>query len=61
MRADPNNGYVNDYQVYTGKEGNVAEKGLGERVVRDLAIYITKFILSLDYDSLYQTSTLKIL
>lgn len=58
MRADPNNGYVNDYQVYTG---NVAEKGLGERVVRDLAIYITKFILSLDYDSFYQTSTLKIL
>lgn len=36
MRADPNNGYFNDFQVYTGKEGNVAEKGLGERVVRDL-------------------------
>ena len=36
MRADPNNGYVNDFQVYTGKEGNVAEKGLGERVVKDL-------------------------
>lgn len=53
MRADPNNGYVNDYQVYTGKEGNVAEKGLGERVVRDLAISINRFILSLDYDSFY--------
>lgn len=36
MRADPNNGYVNEFQVYTGKEGNVVEKGLGERVVRDL-------------------------
>lgn len=36
MRADPNNGYVNQFQVYTGKEGNVVEKGLGERVVRDL-------------------------
>lgn len=36
MRADPNNGYFNDFQVYTRKEGNVAEKGLGERVVRDL-------------------------
>lgn len=53
MRADPNNGYVNDCQVYTGKEGNVAEKGLGEHVVRDLAISINRFILSLDYDSFY--------
>ncbi|XP_033741890.1 piggyBac transposable element-derived protein 4-like [Pecten maximus] len=36
MRADPNNGYVNDFQVYTGRENNVVEKGLGERIVRDL-------------------------
>ncbi|XP_033728229.1 piggyBac transposable element-derived protein 4-like [Pecten maximus] len=36
MRADPNNGFVNDFQVYTGRENNVAEKGLGERVVKDL-------------------------
>lgn len=53
MRADPNKGYVNDYQVYTGKEGNVAEIDLSERVVRDLAISINRFILSLDYDSFY--------
>ena len=36
MRADPNNGYVNDLQVYTGKENNVPEHGLGERIERDL-------------------------
>ncbi|XP_048735577.2 piggyBac transposable element-derived protein 4-like [Ostrea edulis] len=36
MRADPNNGYVNDLQVYTGKENNVPERGLGERIVKDL-------------------------
>lgn len=53
MKADPNNGYVNDYQVYTGKEGNVAEKGLSEHVVRDLTFSKNRFILSLDYDSVY--------
>ncbi|KAK3107672.1 hypothetical protein FSP39_019607 [Pinctada imbricata] len=37
MRADPHNGFVNEFQVYTGKEGRTAEKGLGERVVRDLS------------------------
>ena len=35
MRADPHNGFVNEFQVYTGKEGAV-EHGLGERVMRDL-------------------------
>lgn len=57
MRADPNNGYVNEYQVYTGKEGNVAEKGLGERVVKDLTrsiwgkyhhIYCDNYFTSVD-------------
>lgn len=36
MRADPNNGYVNANQVYKGKEGTIAEKGLEGCVVRDL-------------------------
>jgi hypothetical protein len=36
MRADPHNGYVNEFQVYMGKEG-VAERGLGERVVLDIS------------------------
>ena len=36
VRADPYNGYVNDFQVYTGKVENRAE-GLSTRVVKDLA------------------------
>lgn len=35
-RADPVNGYLNDFQVYVGKVGNRAEVGLGARVVHDL-------------------------
>ena len=35
-RADPHNGFLNDFQVYTGKTNNVVEIGLGERVVKDL-------------------------
>ncbi|XP_067663476.1 piggyBac transposable element-derived protein 4-like [Haliotis asinina] len=36
MRADPENGYVSDFQVYTGKENRTAEAGLGSRVVMDM-------------------------
>ncbi|XP_033763437.1 piggyBac transposable element-derived protein 4-like [Pecten maximus] len=36
VRADPHNGFVNDFQVYTGKSENAPEVGLGERVVKDL-------------------------
>ncbi|XP_046569888.1 piggyBac transposable element-derived protein 4-like [Haliotis rubra] len=36
MRADPENGYVSDFQVYTGKENRTAEGGLGSRVVMDM-------------------------
>lgn len=36
VRADPYNGFMNDFQVYTGKEGNVPEANLGGRVVLDL-------------------------
>ena len=35
MRADSNNGYVSQFQVYVGKETS-AEIGLGARVVKDL-------------------------
>ena len=31
-RADPHNGFLNDFQVYTGKANNTVETGLGERV-----------------------------
>ena len=35
-RADLHNGFLNDFQVYTGKANNTVETGLGERVVKDL-------------------------
>ena len=36
VRADPYNGYVNDFQVYTGRVRGGPEKDLGSRVVKDL-------------------------
>ncbi|XP_022798311.1 piggyBac transposable element-derived protein 4-like [Stylophora pistillata] len=36
VRADATNGYVCEFQVYTGKHGNEIEHGLGHRVVSDL-------------------------
>ena len=36
VRADPYNGFMNDFQVYTGKERNLPEANLGGRVVLDL-------------------------
>lgn len=36
MFADPNKGYVNDFQVNTGKENNVPERGLEKPIVKDL-------------------------
>ena len=36
VRADPVNGYVNDFQVYTGKDADTSEVGLATRVVLDL-------------------------
>ena len=35
--ADAHNGYVSQIEIYTGKKGNTAEKGLGARVVKDLS------------------------
>ena len=36
MRADSNNGYVSQYQVYVGRETS-AERWLGARVIKDLS------------------------
>lgn len=36
VRADPHNGYVYDFQVYSGWMNYVAEKDLGSHVVLDL-------------------------
>ena len=35
MRADSCTGFVSEFQVYVGKEGEV-EDGLGARVIKDL-------------------------
>lgn len=35
MRADPANGYSNDFQIYAGKVQGTIEMGLGSQVVRD--------------------------
>ena len=43
MRADPHNGYCQDFQVYTGKTGTgQPEGGLGARVVKDLVAGIAR-------------------
>ena len=34
--ADSHNGYFQNFQGYTGKVNNTAEKGLGAHVVKDL-------------------------
>ena len=36
MRSDMN-GYVCEFQIYTGKIAIVGEKNLGERVIKDLS------------------------
>ena len=36
VRADSSNGYVCQFQCYTGKEGNTTEVGLGGNVVTTL-------------------------
>jgi hypothetical protein len=36
VRADPHNGYVGDFQVYTGRTDNTPGINLGGRVVLDL-------------------------
>ncbi len=57
MRADAVNGYVSGLEVYTGKKGNSAEKGLGANVVKCLTetlenthrhIYFDNFFTSVD-------------
>ena len=50
MRADPHNGYVNDFNFYTGKDRAGPQKGLAERVVKDLVepIYGLNHIVYMD-------------
>ena len=38
MRADPHNGFVDDFQIYTGRENNVREIGLHSRIYSRMAL-----------------------
>ncbi|KAF2906102.1 hypothetical protein ILUMI_00073 [Ignelater luminosus] len=52
VRADIN-GYVNEFQIYTGKIDNLKTKaGLGERVIRDLTIFYCRFVVRPELESL---------
>ena len=57
VRADADSGYVSAFEVYTGKKGNTAEKGLGAKVVKFLRehlyglyhhVYFDNFFSSVD-------------
>ena len=55
--ADASNGYMSNFQVYTGRQGNSVEKGLGTNVVTTLTkpyvnsfrhVYFDNFFTSID-------------
>lgn len=58
VRADPTNGYVNELQVYTGKENGTAEVGLGARVVMDLTKSIQHKHHIINCDNFFSSPTL---
>lgn len=75
VRADAVNGYVSQLEVYMGKVGETAEKGLGKHVVEKLTrhlvgnhhkVYCDNFftsiplLLSLGQDGLYGCGTMKV-
>jgi len=74
VRADSHNGYISDFDVYTGKKGDTAEVGLGgsvvKRLTRDLVgkyyhIYMDNFFSSVTLyknlleEGIYCTGTLQ--
>ena len=74
VRADSTNGYVSDFEFYTGKQGNTVEVGLGGSVVtrltRDLVgqhyhVFMDNFFSSIPLfqklleDNIYATGTLR--
>ena len=75
VRADADSGYVSAFEVYTGKKGNTAEKGLGAKVVKFRSehlygsyrhVYFDNFFSSVDLaldlfrSGLYSCVTLRI-
>ena len=55
MRADANNGYVSAFEVYTGKKGNTAEKGLGAKVVKGLTEQLNGTYRHVFYDIFFSS------
>ena len=74
VRADSHNGYISQFECYTGKKGDTAEVGLGGNVVKHLTrdpvgknyhIYMDNFFSSVSFykslllDKIYPTGTLR--
>lgn len=57
VRADPANGYTNEFQVYTGKVGN-GEVGLAHRVIRDLSYRIRNKYNIVNMDNFFSSPSL---
>lgn len=53
--ADANNGYVSAFEVYTGKKGNTAEKGLGANVVKGLTEQLHGTYRHVFYDNFFSS------
>ena len=58
VRADPTNGYLNDYQIYTGKVEGGPEEGLSTRVVKDMVESITGRNHIVNMDNFFSSPTL---
>ena len=52
-RADATNGYISEFYVYTGKEGNRAEVNLGAKVVMTLTKNLTNYYHHVYFDNLF--------
>ena len=59
VRSDMN-GYVCEFQIYTGKIANVAEKNLGERVIKDLSQTLKNKNYHIFFDNYFTSNDLMI-
>ena len=59
VRSDMN-GYVCEFQIYTGRIANVAEKNLGERVIKDLSQTLKNENYHIYFDNYFTSNDLMI-
>ena len=57
-RADATNGYISEFYVYTGKEGNRVETHLGTRVVKSLTNQLTGLYHHVYFDNYFTSISL---